>query len=284
MAPLVVAQHDGTLGVGDLWALQNVHRSLFPTAIALTLARAFGWRTILECAASFALATATLALLARLIATQTGPPWRGALTLFVSLALFSLGQSENWTWGFQVSWFLVNACVAVVAIFVAARGRFAFGLACLAAIVASFSLLTGLGAWAAGAVVLGLSAQRSPGRLGLWAALAAACLGAYFWGFALPAAETAHFDEPPGLGDLAAFVTAYLGAPLGIWGGTDVAFPLGACSLTAFAGFAVRALWTAGAIPPARTPRLRGLAWASSRSSRQRSAPSDVRASGSTPR
>src|SRR5579872_1591420 len=65
-APLVFKMHEGTLRFTDLWAQQGSHRSLFPTAIALGLAKVFGWNTRVEAIGSVVLAACTQLALFRL--------------------------------------------------------------------------------------------------------------------------------------------------------------------------------------------------------------------------
>jgi hypothetical protein len=33
--------------------------------------------------------------------------------ILTCMLVFSLVQWENWLWGFQIAWFLINACVAI---------------------------------------------------------------------------------------------------------------------------------------------------------------------------
>ncbi|MGH7706479.1 MAG: hypothetical protein ACREM6_00875, partial [Vulcanimicrobiaceae bacterium] len=229
-APLVLAMHDGQLRAADLWAQQQAHRSVLPTALMLALARFDGWDVRIEAAVNLALALATQVLLWRLFA-RVPQTRRGPAFLVASLLLFSLLQSENWLWGFQLSWFAVNLfVVAVVALLCApAAGRAAFTAAAVAAIGASLSLIFGFGAWVAGVVAL-VGRRR---RLGVWIAIALALAGGFAIGYHPPRFENGWAHRAPLL-DVPQFVLAYLGAPAGALGGRWVAEAAGLLLLIAW--------------------------------------------------
>src|SRR5208337_5154772 len=99
-----------------------------------------GWNIRIEALFNVIIAIATVIALSRLFATIDERRRYAALAL-ASLFLFSLLQAENWFWGFQMSWFLVNFFVVRVAGWLRERPsglRFAAGA--LAAIAASLSL------------------------------------------------------------------------------------------------------------------------------------------------
>ena len=221
-APLVVKLHDGTLAFSDLWAQQNVHRSFFPTLIAMTLTRIFGWNTRIEALTSVALVALTQFTLYRFLIGHLEPRRAAAAFAIGSVLLYSLVQSENWAWGFQLSWFLVNLCVVTIATLLAKtsaapstpqRASRVAPLGMTMAIVASYSLIFGLGAWIAGALVI-------RGRaLLIWLVFAAGTVALYFNGFVLPKSESGWFHGLTAAGDAVQFFLAYLGGPLGIlWG------------------------------------------------------------------
>jgi hypothetical protein len=216
-APLIVKMHDGTLTLADIWAQQNVHRSFFPTLIALGLAKIFGWNTRIEAVASVALVALTQFTLYRFLRGRLEPKRAAVAFAIGSVLLYSLAQSENWAWGFQLSWFLVNLCVVVISVVIPSGAQGSRGTALIvaicAAIVASYSLIFGLGAWIAGALVL-------RGRhLLIWLVFAAATLAFYLRGFVLPQSESGWLHGLIAAGDAIQFFLAYLGAPLGIvWG------------------------------------------------------------------
>jgi hypothetical protein len=234
-APLVIKMHAGTLQLRDVWAQQATHRSFFPTLIALGLAKLFGWNTRLEAATSVVLAFLTQLVLFRLIAKTVPEEKRAGTFLLASILLFSLLAYENWTWGFQLSWYLVNLCVFVTITTLvipsgAQRSRgTALIVAICAAIVASYSLLFGLGAWVAGAVLL-------RGRaLIVWCVAAAATLALFLYGYHIPADDPGWRSAITQPATIVAFAIVYLGAPLALWAGV---VPSAACGLALLAGWA----------------------------------------------
>ena len=246
-SPLVLALHDGALKFSDLWAPQGAHRSLVPTALALGLAHFDGWSMRDEALVSVALAALTQALLWYLLRRRSASARAAALPFCVaSLLLYSLVQSENWLWGFQLSWLLVNlATVAVVALLDApSAGPLRFSGAVAAALIASFSLVFGCGAWFAGAVMF--ATRREWWRAAIWLGCAAVASAAFAYGYALPHDEHGWASGAASpLLDAAQFVLAYLGAPLGIAGGRWTSELLGTVLLLAGAALLIEA-WRAG--------------------------------------
>lgn len=204
-APLVLKAATGTLAAGDLWAQQNAHRSPVPTAVALLLAGPSRWDVRWEIAASFVVTALTVILATMLLAPRHRP---GGLVLF-SAMLFGTAQIENWTWGFQMSWFLVD--LGIVATIASLCRPAAVGIAgaIVAALCATLSLSTGFGAWLAGAIML----RRTRSRLWMWGAAAAATIVVFAVGYTVPAAERSNLDAS-GWGSVLLAIPALLGAPL----------------------------------------------------------------------
>ena len=226
-APLIIKMHAGTLQLSDLWAQQATHRSFFPTLIAVVLAKLFGWNTRVETVASVILAVLTQLVMYRLIVKTVPEEKRAGTFLLASVLLFSLLAYENWTWGFQLSWYLVNLCALIV---VTTRS---LPISILAAVIASYSLIFGLGAWVAGGVLL--VAGRSWYALAVWCAAAAATLALFLHGYHIPADDPGWQTAIRQPATLAAFIIIYLGAPLALW--ADV-LPSAACGLALLAAWA----------------------------------------------
>jgi hypothetical protein len=93
---------------------------------------------------SIAVAAVTYPALLRLIPQAL--PCRRVLA---SLAVFGLGQLENWLWGFQFAWFVVNAGVlwAVAIVTRSELSRWSFPIAVCCCLVASLSSAHGMVAW-----------------------------------------------------------------------------------------------------------------------------------------
>jgi hypothetical protein len=131
-----------------------------------------------------------------------------------------LAQWENWTWGWQVIFFM-NALGGVVAVWGLSRWpadwrgpAVAFG----AAMLSTFSLANGLvllGILPLG-VLLGRHSRRGLVALAL-VVLGGAVLWLYFKGYSKPAhhPDILYFTAHPA--EYLAFVLVYLGAPVGAW-------------------------------------------------------------------
>jgi hypothetical protein len=241
-APLVIKLRDGTLGAADLWAQQNAHRSVFPSLVALGLARVHPWSARLEEFAGIAFLGVMLALLLGLVARTLRSKSAGPLGVLVALLACSLGQSQNVLWGFQLSWFLtLAAIVATIFLLYAARGS-ALGIACAAvtAAIASTSLIFGFAAWLAGAIVLAGRSRAAASRISFWFALALGAAAAFFYRYAPPPAEPYASDAARAPLIAAGYVLTYLGGPLGIWSGAPLAIAWGAAGLLAFGWLAFR--------------------------------------------
>ncbi len=231
-APLVLAWHDGTLHLGDLWAQQQAHRSFMPSLVMLALAQLDGWNIRIEAFVSVLLALATQAVLfvlcSRAAAVMEGTR-RATVFGLGSLLLFSLLQAENWLWGFQLSWFLVNLFVVAVVALLGTRKPLGFIGAVLAAIAASSSLIFGFGAWIAGIVIL----MRCRALLVAWCVIGAIFTALFLIGYHPPRFENgwASLASPV---VVVQFVLVYLGDPIGAWGGRFDAEIAGAALIAAF--------------------------------------------------
>jgi succinate dehydrogenase hydrophobic anchor subunit len=87
----------------DLWASWNGHRQLIPRLLASGLLRIGHGDFRVLMAASLVIALLTIPAVLRIL-PPTVPHRRSIATLTV----FALSQSENWLWGYQLAWFIVN--------------------------------------------------------------------------------------------------------------------------------------------------------------------------------
>lgn len=216
LVPYLEKLYSGHLGLGDLWTQHNEHRILFPRILLLSLARLTDWNIVYELYANLAVAVLIVVVLGDLLRITVGriaPGLSGWLALPVSLFTFSLGQWENWTFGWQVCMFL-NVLGAVVAVWALARwpGTWrGLALASLAAAFAALSFASGLALLAVVPLGVLLGGRGRRARLFLGSAAVAALLGAlYLSGYEAPGAYPGF--HPIGYG---AFFLAYLGTPVG---------------------------------------------------------------------
>ncbi|XGV98606.1 MAG: hypothetical protein ACAF41_06640 [Leptolyngbya sp. BL-A-14] len=137
------------------FAQHNEHRILFPRLISSALAFASGWNILWELYCNIVLSTIAFLLVFKLSLDQAGQCDRdfhiaNVATCFV---IFSVIQWENWLWGFQIAWFLVDLCLVIAVLALSSNLcstlRIKIVLAATACLVASFSLAHGLITWIA---------------------------------------------------------------------------------------------------------------------------------------
>jgi hypothetical protein len=213
-ADLVYRFHVGTLTFADLWAQHNEHRLLFPQLIMLGLDKFGGWSPVREQYVSlFFVVCSQIGIFVMIRRTIHGiaGPITGALA---SIILYGLWQSENFSWGFQMAWFLCNAAVIAVAALLTKpeRGVRATAAAGLIAIVASFSSSQGLIAWAVGAVAIVMTQRHSARILPAWLLGAAASYAVYAHDLRTSSVEHFNLLAHPLSGLF--YIFTYLGSPV----------------------------------------------------------------------
>ncbi|MFM6455014.1 MAG: hypothetical protein ACKPH7_24790 [Planktothrix sp.] len=144
----------GTLAFKDLFELHNNHRILFPRLIFIGLGFISNWNIKLELFFSLGLAILTFILLYKISAkTSKNKNYFFHFTnLLTALIFFSLAQSENWLWGFQIALFLINFCVILSCwIFTQeeVKPKTKLLIAAIPCLIASFSSAQGLMSWLA---------------------------------------------------------------------------------------------------------------------------------------
>lgn len=144
----------GTLAFKDLFELHNNHRILFPRLIFISLGFISNWNIKLELLFSLGLGILTFILLYKISATtsKTKNSFFHFTNLLTALIFFSLAQSENWLWGFQIALFLINFCVILSCwIFTQeeVKPKTKLLIAAIPCLIASFSSAQGLMSWLA---------------------------------------------------------------------------------------------------------------------------------------
>ncbi|OIP71235.1 MAG: hypothetical protein AUK43_06750 [Oscillatoriales cyanobacterium CG2_30_40_61] len=144
----------GTLQFKDLFELHNNHRILFPRLIFIALGFISSWNIKLELFFSLGLAILTFILLYKISANSCKNQnyFFDFTNLLTALIFFSLAQSENWLWGFQIAIFLINFCV-IISCFILTQNQIKpkqkLLLAAIPCGIASFSSAQGLMSWLA---------------------------------------------------------------------------------------------------------------------------------------
>ncbi len=153
LVPVLEKAATNRAGVWDFFSQHNEHRMLFPRLIFVGLALLSRWNTQVEMAFSIGLAVLSFWFLVQL--TIVSPPYDRPLVHSVNIAtsviFFSLIQYENWLFGFQLAWFLINLCIiAVLYVLVVPKHQpwqrrlaIAYGLCT----IASFSSAHGVLSW-----------------------------------------------------------------------------------------------------------------------------------------
>jgi hypothetical protein len=103
----------GNVTFNDFWALHSNHRIVFPKIIIAVLAFVSRWNINYLLCLSIALAVITFVAIYKLSSMQVknvGDDLWHLANILTCILLFSLVQHENWLWGFQLAWFLVNLC------------------------------------------------------------------------------------------------------------------------------------------------------------------------------
>ncbi len=140
----------------DFWALHSNHRIVFPKLIIAALAFVSQWNINYPLCLSIALAVITFWAIYKLSSMQVknvGDDLWHLANILTCVLLFSLVQHENWLWGFQLAWFLVNLCF-VAAIYCLSLQKkllpnIQISIAAGFCFIASFSLAQGLLSWLA---------------------------------------------------------------------------------------------------------------------------------------
>jgi hypothetical protein len=246
---------NGSLNFTHLWAQNNEHRIIFPKLVFLALGLPSRWNTLLEMLFGVLL-IGTVFLIVYLTNERIlkNVPERNRFIPRIALllsgfVLFSLTQHQNWLWGFQVTFFLPQALVAL-SIFVISYGSvrsfyWRFLVAALLCFAASFSVAQGLLSWLAVLpLVLTSQASRNSRLLVtlLWLGLFISTVALYFYQYQSPSGETipdkfSAFKHPIQAGH---FLLVLLGAPFSSFNspGTPPLFTLstviGACFLVGY--------------------------------------------------
>ncbi|PSB26727.1 hypothetical protein C7B69_11350 [filamentous cyanobacterium Phorm 46] len=146
----------GNVNFNDFWALHSNHRILFPKIIIAVLAFASRWNINYQLCLSIGLAVITFIAMYSLSSIQvkkTGDDSWHLANILTCILVCSLVQYENWLWGFQLAWFLVNLCFVAAVYALLSNHKLLpslrISIAAVFCFIASFSLAQGLLSWLA---------------------------------------------------------------------------------------------------------------------------------------
>jgi hypothetical protein len=260
--PLLGQSYEGGIAFRDLWAQHNEHRLLFPRLIMLGLARASRYNVVWELVVILLLAATTFFLLCRQFIKAAGAsgfsglPW--ALPVF-SLLVFTLGQAENWLWGWQIQIFL-NVLAAVAGLSLLGRREFRwvqFWPAAGLGVLATYSFANGLVFWPLGFLALLLAPptnkKHKAWALAAWTAVTAAVAVSYFYRFRYQSPSGrpwSYFLSRPG--EYILYLLKFLGRPVINY--EAYALAIGLIGLLLFGAFSFLSLRDRRAEAPAFLP------------------------------
>ncbi len=217
----------GKATFADFFNQHNEHRMFFPRLIATALAFATKWDIRYELYFSVFLGILTFFALYKIAANQRenqreteGKGLFHLANFLTCMLVFSLVQWENWLWGFQIAWFLINACVAIaicIAVAPAWKPITRLAGAAVFCFIASFSSAHGLLSWLAlvptVAAIPGNSQEKRKRIVG-WVALFALSAAIYSIGYQKPVyhPDIFYFLKHPLLAG--AYFFSLLGSPL----------------------------------------------------------------------
>jgi hypothetical protein len=222
--PLLGKSYEQGVTLADLWGQHNEHRLLFPRLVMLGLAHASHYNIVWELAVIILLAMGLFALFWHQFCRTadalgvSGFPW---VVPIISLLVFSLGQAENWLWGWQIQIFL-NVLAVATGLVLLVRSPFRWGkywgaLGC--GIVAAYSFANGLIFWLLGFLGLILvpmgNKRRKKQALAGWAAVTVVVAASYLFQFRYESPSGApwtQFLSHPG--EFLSYLFIYLGRPV----------------------------------------------------------------------
>jgi hypothetical protein len=235
---LIVKLHQHVLTFHDLWEQHNEHRMLVAYSLMLLLAKAGGgWNIIREvCFNLFLVILAQMFFFELLKKSFRGTALAVAF-LFVSLCLYATMQAENWLWGFQIAWFLVELLL-VIQVWLLTRYPLATGaywLSIIVSFLASYTMSSGLDLWIVGFVILWMHRKEvGSHRISIWVAAAISAVVIYLHGWS-PTGLQSHpsyvLTHPI---EFFAYLFTYFGNGFGGWSGMMFAMVLGAVALMVY--------------------------------------------------
>ncbi|MDV2992023.1 MAG: hypothetical protein N4J56_001677 [Chroococcidiopsis sp. SAG 2025] len=178
----------------DFFAQHNEHRILFPKVIYIGLAFFSKWDVRYESYFSvFLVAINSLVFykISTLNAKKNLSISKHLTNILTCVLLFSIVQYENWLWGFQLAWFLVNTCLAIAVLIISLSNNYPkrLYLAVIPCFIASFSLAHGLLTWLAvipSIVSIKGNARQKKTRITIWLLLFLINFVAYFINYHKP--------------------------------------------------------------------------------------------------
>jgi hypothetical protein len=221
LAPLFVKAHEHTVTFMDIFKHWHEHRMVLPKLIFIACSVWAGGNMRMEMFLSVILAAGSAINLFLILRRSSLPPAKLLLVAtLMNLLLFSPVQAESWTWGVQVTVFLVNyllttgICIASSSLSIGKK----FVACAMIAFLTSFSFGNGMLSLGLTFPVVFVGLDRSARRrlfpwLAGWILIALLTIGAYFIGYTKTPEHPA-FAASRHVTDYFLYVAAFVGAPL----------------------------------------------------------------------
>jgi hypothetical protein len=193
MVPIFQHIDHGTFSLHDIWAQHNEHRIFFPLLAIIALAYTTHWHLGAQMIASILISTLSLGIILLLTWRTTLNKWVATITsVVISIWFYGTVQWENWLWGWQIEWFMCVFAV-LLAFYLTFRANetssnrslIYFIASILAAILASFSLGSGILVWPIVFVWLILAGNKRYYKI--WGTVGLVALAAYYFHYVKPA-------------------------------------------------------------------------------------------------
>ncbi len=176
--PSVRALVQGHLTFSTLWVPHNENRMLVPNLLQAVVDSHTRVNEVDDMYLSGVFMTITVGLMIWLARRTADIPLLWLIP--VPFLYFSLVQAGNLLWAFQLAWMLILLCTLVCLCALELSGLGPFLVACVAAVVASYSSLQGLLLWPVG-FLYALGRGRSRLQLAAWFVLAVVVTAIYEW-------------------------------------------------------------------------------------------------------
>ena len=170
--PLLNQLYENNINFESLWAQHNEHRILFPRILMLLLASISGWSIYVEIGTIWLMAILIFILLCHTARRQFGKvdaygrtshPYK--IYICFSILIFSMIQSQNWLWGWQITIFMSVLATIIgyyVLTFTPFRQTISLIISIVCGIIAMLSFANGLLYWPIGLLVLLVNKNRWP--------------------------------------------------------------------------------------------------------------------------
>ena len=199
--PLIINALHGHLAMHDLWAQYGDTRLLIadPWFILIGRADRYNLATVLVSGALFFVAAFMLLLVA--LRSYVGKRLHWLTVIVVGLAWFSLADVQNALWAFQLAWYVATFffVVTVVCLLAERHRPVMLGLAAIAALAGSYTIVQGFVCWPVGLICL-LRIQpwtrRTAVEVSAWVGTATIAAAIYLHGYQPSASTGRAFTHP----------------------------------------------------------------------------------------